>query len=123
MKELIVYQCPRCGKVVISFDKKGSLSCCNESMKELQANTTDAAKEKHVPQIEKNDGRVIATIGEIAHPMTEEHSILWIALVGEKETYFVHLKPQETPQAIFPQVDHGIIYAYCNLHGLWKKEF
>ncbi|MBF1343397.1 MAG: desulfoferrodoxin, partial [Megasphaera micronuciformis] len=49
-------------------------------MKELVANTTDAAQEKHVPVVTRENGKVHVQIGSVEHPMLEEHHIEWIAL-------------------------------------------
>ncbi len=89
---------------------------------ELKPNTTDAAHEKHVPayKIEGND--LLITIGSIEHPMTEEHHIMWIALVNNEEIALKGLSPNDTPTATFKYASNSEIYAYCNLHGLWKTE-
>ena len=92
----------------------------------LEANTTDAAQEKHVPVVAiENDGRLIhVTVGSTEHPMQEDHYIEWIALDAGNRFEMHMLKPGQSPTAFFPGgVESGTVYAYCNLHGLWKAEF
>ncbi len=92
----------------------------------VEANSTDAATEKHVPVVElQRDGHVInVSVGEVAHPMTDEHHIGWIALEAEGRLEVHYLKPGQTPTTFFAGgAKSGIVYAYCNLHGLWKAAF
>lgn len=92
-------------------------------MELLSAGSVDASKEKHVPVVEVVGEKVIAKVGAVEHPMAEEHYIEFIA--AEKKEGFVvkYLKPGEKPEAEFCGAsDIVAIYAYCNLHGLWKTE-
>lgn len=92
----------------------------------LEPNTTDAAQEKHVPVVAlESDGRLIhVTVGSAEHPMLEEHYIEWIALEVDGRLEMHMLKPGQSPVAFFPGgAKSGTVYAYCNLHGLWKAEF
>ena len=90
-------------------------------MKKLTANTVDAAKEKHVPVVEKIDGGYKVKVGGVPHPMEEKHWIQWIELIADGKSYFQFLDPGKTPEAVF-KVDAASVSAreYCNLHGLWK---
>lgn len=92
-------------------------------MKELVANTTDAAQEKHVPAVTRENGKVHVQVGSVEHPMLEEHHIEWIALESEGRLVFKYLKPGDKPVADFCDAASGTVYEYCNLHGLWKTEF
>ena len=92
-------------------------------MKELVANTTDAAQEKHVPAVTRENGKVHVQIGSVEHPMLEEHHIEWIALESEGRLVFKYLKPGDKPVVDFCDAASGMVYEYCNLHGLWKAEF
>ena len=88
----------------------------------LQAGVTDAAAEKHVPFVTREGNTVTVRVGEVAHPMLEEHYIEFIALVSENGAQFAQLKPGQEPVATFT-LEEGIeaeAYEYCNLHGLWK---
>ena len=90
-------------------------------MKKFEENTVDAAKEKHVPVVEKIDGGYKVKVGDVAHPMGEDHWIEWIELIAGGKAYREFLNPGDTPEATFI-VDAGDVKvrAYCNLHGLWQ---
>ena len=91
-------------------------------MKLLKENTTDGAKEKHVPVVEKIDGGYRVTVGSVEHPMTPEHYIEWIELITPKGVLRRNLTPEDKPVAEF-KTDETDVYAreLCNLHGLWKS--
>jgi len=117
-----VYKCEICGNIVeVLHGGAGELVCCGQPMKLMKANTTDAAKEKHVPVVEEVAGGVKVKIGSIAHPMEEKHYIEWIEIIAGGKAYRQFLAPGQVPEAIFP-VEAANITAreYCNLHGLWK---
>ncbi|MFC1571433.1 desulfoferrodoxin [Candidatus Margulisiibacteriota bacterium] len=99
----------------------GELVCCGQPMQLLVENTTDAAKEKHVPVIEKTDCGVKVKVGSVAHPMEAKHYIEWIEVIADGAAFRQFLKPGDKPEAEFC-VDAKQITAreYCNLHGLWK---
>lgn len=104
------YVCKHCGNIITFEENKGvPVICCGEKMSELVPGSVDAAAEKHVPVISVEGNKVTVTVGEVAHPMLEEHFIKWIVL--------------ETAQAVFMLTDCDkpvAAYAYCNLHGLWS---
>ena len=104
------------------YKSLGILESLNEVGDLIKANSVDASVEKHVPFCEIKDDKVYVTVGEVVHPMEEEHYIEWIAMVkGNKIVKFL-LKPNDEPKAIFDYEENSTIYAYCNKHGLWKKE-
>ncbi len=118
-----VYKCDLCGNIVeVLHEAGGVLSCCNQPMVLKTENTTDAATEKHVPVIDIIDGGYKVTIGEVTHPMMEEHYIEWIELIAGDQVMRQYLKPGDEPVAVF-KTDAANVVAreYCNLHGLWKK--
>lgn len=117
-----VYKCDVCGNIVeIEHGGKGQLVCCNQPMKLLVENTVDAAYEKHVPVVEKADGKVTVKVGSVEHPMEEKHYIEWIEVIVDNKLYRKYLKPGDKPEAVFNIADGSIIVReYCNLHGLWK---
>ncbi|MDD3224183.1 MAG: desulfoferrodoxin [Clostridium sp.] len=118
-----VYKCEVCGNIVEVFEKAGgTLVCCGKPMTLLEANTEDAALEKHVPVVKKEGSEVFVKIGEVQHPMTSEHYIKWIEVLTEDKSYVKFLNPNEKPEASF-KVDGEIkeVREYCNIHGLWKK--
>ena len=122
-EKLQVYKCNMCGNIVeVLHGGDGELVCCGEPMVLLTENTTDAAKEKHVPVIEKIDGGYKVKIGSVPHPMEEKHYIEWIELLADGKAYRQFLKPGAAPEAVFNiKADTVSAREYCNLHGLWKK--
>jgi superoxide reductase len=91
-------------------------------MKLMAENTVDAAKEKHVPVIEKISGGVKVKVGEVAHPMEDKHYIEWIEIVADGKAYRQFLNLGEVPEAVFHvEADDITAREYCNIHGLWKK--
>jgi len=122
-EKLEVYKCEVCGNIAeMIHGGKGGLVCCGKPMKQFIANTTDAAKEKHVPVVEKIDGGFKVTIGSVAHPMEEKHYIEWIEVIAGEKAYRQFLNPGDTPEAIFNiKADQVSAREFCNLHGLWSK--
>ena len=121
-EQLQVYKCEACGNIVeVLHGGEGELVCCGKPMVLLKENTVDAAKEKHVPAIEKVEGGYKVKVGSVAHPMEEKHYIEWVELIADGKAYRQFLKPGQTPEAIF-KIDAANVSAreYCNLHGLWK---
>lgn len=124
MGEVKFFRCEICGNIVTKIIDAGpTLSCCGQDMVELVANTTDAATEKHVPVIAVDGDTVTVTVGEVEHPMTDEHYIQWICLHTQKGVQFATLTPADKPQAVFKVAEGDApieAFEYCNLHGLWK---
>lgn len=120
------YKCEHCGNIALKpYDKGVPLVCCGERMTELTANTVDAAVEKHVPVVTVDGASVHVAVGEIAHPMTEEHLITFIVLETKKGYQIAELTATDEPAADFAiaEGDEAVAaYEYCNLHGLWKAE-
>ena len=118
------YICKHCGNIVAMVRASGApITCCGEKMTEIVPGTTDAAVEKHVPVCEVKDGKVIVTVGEVAHPMAPEHYIQWIAISTDKGNQRKVLEPGDEPKACFALCEGEQLeaaYAYCNLHSLWK---
>lgn len=117
-----VYKCNLCGNMVEFLHDGGTVpSCCGQEMVQMVENTQDAAVEKHVPVVEKIDGGVKVIVGEVEHPMADDHYIEWIEVLAGSLVYRKQLKPGEAPVAEF-MIDAGNVTAraYCNLHGLWK---
>ena len=122
-ERLEVYKCEACGNIVeVLNGGGGELVCCGEPMKLMTENTTDAAKEKHVPVVEKIAGGFKVKVGDVAHPMAEEHYIQWIEIIADGKAYRQFLNPGDAPEAVF-NIEAASVTAreYCNLHGLWKK--
>ncbi|MCR5385913.1 MAG: desulfoferrodoxin [Treponema sp.] len=121
-----IFKCSVCGKIIILLNNESIPTvCCNETMKELIAGTTDAAVEKHVPVVNVNSNVIEVSVGSVEHPMEEKHFIEWILIETEKGFQIKYLKPGTSPKAQFAlTADDKFIkaYAYCNLHGLWASK-
>ena len=121
-ERLEVYKCEACGNIVgVLHGGAGELTCCGAAMVKQVENTVDAAKEKHVPVIEKGDGVIKVKLGDVAHPMEEKHYIEWIEVVADGKSYYQFLNPGDAPEATFTiSAEKVSARGYCNLHGLWK---
>ncbi|MBU1056445.1 MAG: desulfoferrodoxin [Proteobacteria bacterium] len=119
---LEVYKCEACGNIVeVLHGSKGELVCCGAPMKLMAENTVDAAKEKHVPVIEKTSGGIKVKVGSVAHPMEEKHYIEWIEIIADGKLYRQFLNPGQAPEATFAiEAKEVTAREYCNLHGHWK---
>ena len=122
--ELKFFRCEHCGNIIEMVEDKGvPVVCCGQRMTELVAGTSDCAREKHVPVYEVKDNIVHVKVGEVAHPMIPEHYIEWIVLQTKNGVQRKELNPGDKPEACFALCDGDeveAVYAYCNLHGLWK---
>ena len=121
-KKLEVYKCLICGNMVeVIHQGEGELVCCGQAMKLLAENSVDAAKEKHVPVVEKIEGGYKVTVGSVPHPMEEKHFIEWIELLADGKAYRQFLNPGDAPEATFAvEAQEVVAREHCNLHGLWK---
>ena len=125
MKETKFYICERCGNIAGMIHNSGvNPVCCGQKMTALEAGVVEASREKHIPKVTVQDGVVIAEVGSVLHPMSEEHHIAWVYLLTDKGGQRKALKPDGEPVARFALCDEKpiAVYAYCNLHGLWKVE-
>lgn len=121
------FTCKHCGNIIAFVNESGvPVMCCGEKMQRIEAGSTDAAKEKHVPVVAVNGNEVVVSVGSVAHPMAENHYIEWISLETKQGNQRKMLSAGEEPQAKFAlcEGDEPVAaYAYCNLHGLWKVEY
>ena len=119
------YICEHCGNIIEFVKETGvPVMCCGQKMKEMVPGTVDAAVEKHVPVVTVDGNKVKVAVGEVEHPMLEEHYIGFIAIETEQGVQRKTLKPGEKPEAEFSLADGDKLvaaYEWCNLHGLWKK--
>ena len=118
------YRCEHCGQIVAIVKGTGvPIMCCGQAMKEIVPGETDAAVEKHVPVYEVKDQKVVVTVGSVEHPLVDEHYIEWVALETKKGNQRKALSPGQAPSVCFSMCEGDevvAVYAYCNLHGLWK---
>ena len=125
MKETKFYICERCGNIAGMIHSSGvNPVCCGQKMTRLEAGVVEASREKHIPKVTVKDGEVIAEVGSVIHPMTEEHHIAWVYLLTDKGGQRKELSAGDEPVVRFALADEKpvAVYAYCNLHGLWKEE-
>ena len=125
--ELKIFKCMHCGNIIEMIDDHHvPVMCCGEKMQELVPGTVDAAVEKHVPVVKVEGDYLVATVGEVLHPMTPEHLIsnIWVEF-SDGSAMKVTLTPEDKPEARFNiagKKGKATVYEYCNLHGLWKAE-
>ncbi len=126
MCESRFYICEHCGNLIEMVRDSGvPVMCCGQKMTELKAGTTEASHEKHIPAVTVEGNIVRVQVGSVAHPMLEEHSILWVHLQTDKGVYRKCLEVGKVPAAAFVLLAGEkplAAYAYCNLHGLWKAD-
>ena len=117
------YICEHCGNIITKLSSTGvPIKCCGQDMVELKAGVKEASLEKHVPVVTVEGNLVKVSVGSVAHPMTEEHYIPWVALETEQGNQRKTLKPGEKPEVTFAITEGDKViaaYEYCNLHGLW----
>lgn len=119
------YVCEHCRTVVeMIYDAGVPIMCCGQKMTRLEPGTVDASHEKHVPKVSVEGNTVKVKVGSTEHPMQEEHSILWVYLQTDKGGQRKCLEVGTEPVVTFALSDEKpvAVYAYCNLHGLWKVE-
>lgn len=118
------YVCEHCGNVIEKVQDAGvPVVCCGQKMKEIVPGTTDASREKHLPVWTVENRIVHVKVGSVAHPMTEEHYIAWVSLETRYGSQRRELRPGEAPEVSFALCEGDevkAVYAYCNLHSLWK---
>lgn len=122
--EMKFYICEHCGKIIAIVKDSGVPTiCCGDKMKEIIPGTTEASLEKHIPVYTVENNKVQVTVGAVEHPMLPEHYIEWVALQTTSGNQRKALKPGDAPKVCFSLCDGDeveAVYAYCNLHGLWK---
>ena len=119
------YICEKCGNIVGMVHESGApLTCCGQKMTKLEPGVVEASHEKHIPVVEVTADSVKVVVGSVLHPMTPEHSIEWVYLETNRGGQRKCLAHGDAPEVIFALGDEKpvAVYAYCNLHGLWKTE-
>ena len=125
MSKVKFYVCEKCGNIVQKIEDSGvSVVCCGQKMTYLEPGVVEASREKHIPVITVEGNTVKAVVGSVLHPMAEEHHIAWIYLETDKGGQMKYLDFNTDPVITFTLGDEKAVavYAYCNLHGLWKTE-
>lgn len=125
MKDLQFYRCNSCGNIIGMIVSSGvAIRCCSEPMQRIVANVVDASEEMHVPDYKIKKKTVEVTIGAKDHPMEDAHYIKWVAIQTKQGVQRKELQAGNEPKVKFSLTDDDellAIYAYCNVHGLWKK--
>lgn len=119
-----IYRCDICENIVtVLSEGEGELVCCKVPMQLLKEKHSEDGFVKHVPLVEKHDGVVKVNVGEVPHPMEENHYIEWVELTIGNKVFIEFLKPGNIPEAEFPVVTDSdiMVRSYCNIHGLWKS--
>ncbi len=119
------YICRHCGNLICMIRNTGvPVMCCGQKMEALIPNTTEAAGEKHLPVVTVENGKVRVNVGEVNHPMVDEHFIEWVYVETENGGQRKALHPGDAPEVTFCVGEDKpvAVYAYCNLHGLWMTE-
>lgn len=120
------YRCSVCGQLIAIVKPTGvPVVCCGKPMKEIIAGSVDASEEKHIPVYEVKGDTVEVCVGSAPHPMTEEHYIEWVFLKTKFGNQRKALRPGEEPKVCFKICDGDeveAVYAYCNLHSLWRTK-
>ena len=120
----VFYRCNHCGNIVAFVKASGvPVVCCGEKMTEIIPGTVDASREKHIPIWSVEGNIVHVSVGSVEHPMLPEHFIEWISIETKHGNQRKELHPGEKPEACFALCEGDeveAVYAYCNLHGLWK---
>ena len=125
MCEKKFYICEKCGNIVGMIHSSGApLVCCGQKMTCLEPGAVEASHEKHIPVVTVEGDTVKVNVGSVNHPMVNEHYIEWVYLETDKGGQRKALKPGDAPEVVFALSDEKpvSVYAYCNLHGLWKAE-
>ena len=115
MKRSHFYVCPLCGNVIYALGE-GSYSCCGILLPQL---ISEKINEAHEIYVERVDNEYCISL---SHPMEKEHYISFIAYVTSDRMQMVKLYPEQGMESRFRICGHGIIYAYCNKHGLFEMK-
>ena len=117
--------CNTCNNMVgLIKDEGPPMVCCGEEMEELIPNSVEASNEKHLPAVTVTGDTISVQVGSVPHPMEEDHNISFVFVEtecgGQRKRLAVHADPTVT----FSLIDDKpiAVFAYCNLHGLWKTE-
>lgn len=114
LKKLNFYVCPLCGNVITAVGE-GAFSCCGIALPRLEAEPCDG---EHALCVETVDHEHYVTLP--GHPMTKAHSISFVAYVTCDSVELVKLYPEQDVSVRFRKKGPGVLYAFCNRHGLFS---
>ena len=119
-------KCEHCGNIVaVVKESKVPIMCCGKKMEQIIPGSVEASQEKHIPVYEVKDNKVLVTIGSVEHPMIDAHYIEWVSIQTKYGNQRKALVPGQKPEVCFSICEGDeveAVYAYCNLHSLWKAE-
>ena len=119
------FVCKHCGNMVEIIKNTGvPMLCCGEKMSELVPNTFEASVEKHLPVVTVLGDTINIQVGSVLHPMEDAHHIAFLYMEtkcgGQRKCLRIGEEPKLSLS--FSNDKPVAVYAYCNLHGLWKTE-
>lgn len=107
------YVCPMCGNILHATGE-GSFSCCGITLPAQEAEVPDG---QHAMTVERVENDYYVTL---RHPMTKSHYFSFFAYVTSDQVVLKKLYPEQDPQARFPIAGPGLLYVFCNRHGLFR---
>ena len=125
MRNSELYICTRCGNLAdLLHHSDVPMVCCGQRMERVSLGDREEGHEKHLPVVSRRGDTVTVTVGSDRHPMTDGHGIRWVYLKTDVGGQYKHLPENGAPEVSFALRDERptAVYAYCNLHGLWKKD-
>ena len=108
-----IYVCPICGNIIHGTGS-AVVSCCGVTLPPLEAEEVD---DDHLLTIENVEDEQYVTVN---HPMTKEHYISFLAYATADCFQLVKLYPEGTAGCRMQLRGRGMLYLYCNRHGLMK---
>lgn len=105
--------CPVCGNILCGTGS-AVISCCGVTLPPLEAEEAD---EDHRPDIQRVEDELFVTVD---HPMTKSHYISFLAYATADQFQLIKLYPEGNAQARIRPRGRGVLYLYCNRHGLMK---
>lgn len=109
------YVCPICGNILHTTGR-AAVTCCGITLPPLEAETAD---DRHALTLKRVEDESFLTI---AHPMTKEHFISFIAHVTMDRMQLVKFYPEGNAETRLFLRGGGYLYWYCNRHGLMKRK-
>ena len=109
------YVCPVCGNILHSTGNS-LISCCGITLPALDAEEAD---DDHAVSIQSVEDEHFVTF---SHPMTKQHYISFVAYVTSDRIQMVKLYPEGNAETRLHLRGFGMLYWYCNHHGLFKKK-
>ena len=123
-RNIAFYWCPVCHSIVELVENGGhSLVCCGQPMERMKVKEKGEGSEYHVPELKRRDGFLYVNVGSKPHPQSDDHHIKFIVFVTKQTVRRSDIKSNSMATAVFTDKDHGDVYAYCSIHGLWKTSF